>query len=121
MRRTTIALLSALEASVAALIGLGVVLVPLMLLWAMHFGLAVDAGVFLRAAADVWLLGHGVDLVVQLDPITAGRIPVPGAGEPFPITIALLSFCALHPSSLWLAEIFGAPVERSPLAEPVTP
>ena len=95
MRRTTIALLSALEASVAALIGLGVVLVPLMLLWAMHFGLAVDAGVFLRAAADVWLLGHGVDLVVQLDPITAGRIPVPGAGEPFPITIALLGFALL--------------------------
>ena len=42
MRRTTIALLAALEASVAALIGLGIVLVPLMLLWAMHFELAVD-------------------------------------------------------------------------------
>ncbi len=95
MRRTTIALLAALEASVAALIGLGIVVVPLMLLWAVHFGLAVDAAVFLRAAADVWLLGHGVDLVVQLDPVTAGRIALPGAGDPFPITIALLGF-ALH-------------------------
>ena len=56
MRRTTIALLAALEASVAALIGLGIVHVPLMLLWAMHFELAVDAGVFLRTSADVWLL-----------------------------------------------------------------
>ena len=95
MRRTTIALLAALEAAVTALIGLGIVLVPLMLLWAMQYGLAVDATVFLRAAADVWLLGHGVDLIVQLDPVTAGGIGLPGAGEPFPITIALLGFALL--------------------------
>ena len=95
MRRTTIALLAALEAAVAALIGLGIVLVPLMLLWAMQYGLAVDATVFLRAAADVWLLGHGVDLTVQLDPVTAGGLGLPGAGEPFPITIALLGFALL--------------------------
>src|SRR5918995_6420140 len=92
MRRTTIALLAGLEASVAALIGLGIVLVPLMLLWAVHFGLAVDVAVFLRTAADVWLLGHGVDLELQLDAVTAGRIALPGAGDPFPITIALLGF-----------------------------
>jgi hypothetical protein len=95
MRRTTIALLAALEASVAALIGLGAVLVPLMLLWAVHFGLAIDVSVFLRAAADMWLLGHGVDLVVQLDPVTAARIALPGAGDPFPITIALLGFALI--------------------------
>lgn len=95
MRRTTIALLAALEASVAALIGLGLALVPLMLLWAVHFGLAVDAAVFFRASADVWLLGHGVDLVVQLDPVTSGRIALPGAGDPFPITIALLGFALI--------------------------
>lgn len=95
MRRTTIALLAALEAAVAALIGLGIVLVPLMLLWAIQYGLTVDATVFLRAAADVWLLGHGVDLIVQLDPVTAGGLGLPGAGEPFPITIALLGFAVL--------------------------
>ncbi|MDR6906767.1 hypothetical protein J2X63_002453 [Agromyces sp. 3263] len=95
MRRTTIALLAALEASVAALICLGIAVVPLMLLWAVHFGLAVDAAVFLRAAGDIWLLGHGVDLVAQLDPVTAGRIALPGVGDPFPITIALLGFALL--------------------------
>jgi hypothetical protein len=95
MRRTTIALLAGLEASVAALIGLGIALVPLMLLWAVHFGLAVDAALFLRAAADVWLLGHGVDLVVQLDAVTAEQTGLPGAGDPFPITIALLGFALI--------------------------
>ncbi|MFB9308936.1 hypothetical protein BJY17_001601 [Agromyces hippuratus] len=95
MRRTTIALLAGLEASVAALIGLGIALVPLMLLWAVHFGLAVDATLFLRAAADVWLLGHGVDLVLQLDPVTAAQTGLPGAGDPFPITIALLGFALI--------------------------
>ena len=95
MRRTTIALLAGLEASVAALIGLGIVLVPLMLLWAVHFGLAVDVAVLLRATADVWLLGHGVDLVLQLDAVTAARIGLPGAGNPFPITIALLGFALI--------------------------
>lgn len=92
MRRTTIALLAALEAAVSALIGLGVVLVPLLVVWAVHFGLAVDAAAFFRAAADLWLLGHGVDLVLQLDPVTAARMALPGAGDPFPITIALLGF-----------------------------
>ncbi|HEY9366274.1 MAG TPA: DUF6350 family protein [Agromyces sp.] len=95
MRRTTIALLAGLEASVAALIGLGIALVPLMLLWAVHFGLAVDATLFFRAAADVWLLGHGVDLVLQLDPVTAEQTGLPGAGDPFPITIALLGFALI--------------------------
>ncbi|MFB6609932.1 DUF6350 family protein [Agromyces sp. NPDC056379] len=95
MRRTTIALLAGLEASVAALIGLGIALVPLMLLWAVHFGLAVDVTLFLRAAADVWLLGHGVDLVLQLDPVTAEQTGLPGAGDPFPITIALLGFALI--------------------------
>ncbi|WP_448810886.1 cell division protein PerM [Agromyces bauzanensis] len=95
MRRTTIALLAALEASVAALIGFGIVFVPLILLWAVHFGLAVDLAVFARAAGDVWLLGHGVDLTVRLDEVTAARIGLPGAGDPFPITIALLGFALI--------------------------
>lgn len=110
MRRTTIALLAGLEASVAALIGLGIALVPLMLLWAVHFGLAVDATLFFRAAADVWLLGHGVDLTVQLDAITAARTGLPGAGDPFPITIALLGFALVSVA-------FGRRIGRRSAAE----
>lgn len=90
MRRTTVALLAALEALVSALVCFGIVLVPLVLLWAVHFGLAIGLDVVVRTAADVWLLGHGVDLTVQLDAITAARTGVAGADAPFQLTIALL-------------------------------
>ncbi|WP_205647425.1 DUF6350 family protein [Agromyces badenianii] len=110
MRRTTIALLAGLEASVAALIGLGIALVPLMLLWAVHFGLAVDAAFFFRAAADVWLLGHGVDLELQIDAVTAARSGLPGAGDPFPVTIALLGFAVVSAA-------FGRRIGRRSAAE----
>jgi hypothetical protein len=95
MRRPTIALLASLEAVVAALIGFALALVPLMLLWAVHFGLAVDAMVFVHAAAGVWLLGHGVNVTVQIDPLTAAATGLPDAGAPFPIAIALLGIALL--------------------------
>lgn len=95
MRRTTIALLAALEAAVCVLVGYGIALVPLMLLWATHFGLAAPLEAFFRAAADAWLLGHGVDLVVQLDEATAAGLGVAGAGDPFAVTIGLLGFSLL--------------------------
>ncbi|MGR0221047.1 cell division protein PerM [Agromyces sp. ZXT2-6] len=95
MRRTTIALLAALEATVSTLIGYGVALVPLMLLWAIAFGLAAPLDAFFRAAADVWLLGHGVDVAVRLDTATAAGMGLPGADEPFTVTIGLLGFAVL--------------------------
>lgn len=105
MSRTAVALLAALEAAIAALVGLGIALVPLMLLWAVHFGLEVDLAVFLRATGDVWLLGHGVDLTVQLDAVTAELTGVAGAGDPFPITIAVLGFALV-------TVLFGARIGR---------
>ncbi|GAA1510362.1 hypothetical protein BJ978_000102 [Agromyces terreus] len=95
MRRPTIALLASLEAFVAALLGFALAFVPLMLLWAVHFGLAVDVMVFVHAAAGVWLLGHGVNVTVQIDPVTAAATGLPGAADPFPISIALLGIALL--------------------------
>lgn len=37
-----------------------------------------------------------------------------GAFIGVPITIAFLTFCAQHPSSLWLAELFGSPEKDAP-------
>jgi hypothetical protein len=95
MNRTTTALLAALEALIIVAIGVGIALVPLTILWAAHFGLAIDWFVFWRAAVDIWLLGNGVDLTVRLDPATVTALSLPDAGAPFTITIAMLGFAVL--------------------------
>ena len=95
MNRITTAMLAALEALIVVAIGIGIALVPLTILWATHFDLAVDWLVFWRASVDIWLLGNGVDLTVTLDPAVAASLGLPGAEAPFPLTIALLGFAVL--------------------------
>ncbi|HYI32594.1 MAG TPA: DUF6350 family protein [Glaciibacter sp.] len=95
MNRKTTALLAALEALIVVAIGVGIALVPLTVVWATQFGLSVDWLVFWRAAVDVWLVGNGVDLVVQLDPAVVLALGLPAAVDPFPVTIALLGFALL--------------------------
>lgn len=95
MKRLTTALLAALDALIGVAIGVGITLVPLTVLWATQFGLAVNWLVFWRAAIDVWLVGNGVDLVIQLDPTLIAALNLPGAETAFPITIALLGFALI--------------------------
>ena len=95
MSRTTVALLAALEALIVAAIGLGICLVPITILWAAQYHLGADFAVVWRSAADIWLVGHGVNLTVVLDPQTVGQLGLPAAGVPFQVTIALLGFAAL--------------------------
>lgn len=92
MNRTTVALLAALEAVIVAAVGLGIALVPLTILWAAQYHLAVDWFIFWRAAGDIWLMGHGVNLTIALDSVTAATLGLPGAAVPFQITIAALGF-----------------------------
>ncbi|MFF1878270.1 DUF6350 family protein [Leifsonia sp. NPDC058230] len=95
MNRTTVALLAALEAVVVLAIGLAICLVPLTVLWAAQYHLAADWFVFWRAAADVWLVGHGVNLTVVLDAQLGAALGLPSATLPFQITIAALGFAFL--------------------------
>ncbi|MDQ1579348.1 MAG: hypothetical protein QOD05_123, partial [Microbacteriaceae bacterium] len=48
MNRTTVALLAALEALIVVAIGIGIALVPLTVLWAAQYHLAIDWLVFWR-------------------------------------------------------------------------
>lgn len=95
MNRQLTALFAALEALLVAAIGIAIPLVPLTALWAFQFGLGIDWTTFWRAAVDIWLLGHGVDVVMTLDPVTATTLGLPGADAPVQLTIALLGFTLL--------------------------
>jgi hypothetical protein len=95
VNRTLIALLAALESLLAVGIGLGITLVPLSLMWAVQLDTGVGWDVFYRAAADIWLVGHGVDLTITLDPVLAANVALPGAEKPFLISIAPLFFSLL--------------------------
>ena len=95
MNRTLIALLAALESLLAVGIGIGISLLPLSLMWALQLETGVGWDVFYRASADLWLVGHGVDLTVTLDPVLAAAVNLPGAEKPFLISIAPLFFSLL--------------------------
>jgi hypothetical protein len=95
MNRTLTALFAAFEAALVVAIGIGISLAPLTVLWGAQFGFQVDWIVFWRAAVDVWLLGHGVNMIVTLDPAVAAGLGLPGADAAFPLTIAALGFAVL--------------------------
>jgi hypothetical protein len=95
MNRITTALLAALEALIVVAIGVGIALVPLTILWGPHYGLSIDWFVFWRAAVDVWLLGNGVDLTVQLPVDMSASLGLPGTELPFTLSIALTGFALI--------------------------
>ncbi|MCU1414522.1 MAG: hypothetical protein JWN80_1862 [Microbacteriaceae bacterium] len=95
MSRAVTALFAALEALLVVGVGVGIPLAVLTVLWAFQYGLQVDWIVFWRAAADTWLLGHGVDVTMTLSPALALGIGVSGAATPFIITIAPLGFALI--------------------------
>jgi hypothetical protein len=95
MNRLQTALFTALDAVIAVAVGIGAALVPLTIVWVAHYELAIDWAVFWRAAADTWLLGNGVNMTVTIDPAAAAMLAVPGAEQPFSVTIAPLGFALL--------------------------
>lgn len=95
MSRTALGFLAALEAFLTLAIGIGISLVPLTVMWAFQLDQGVGWDVFWRASADIWLAGHGVDFVITLDPNLAQALGLPGAEQPFLISIAALSFALI--------------------------
>jgi hypothetical protein len=95
MNRSLTIAFAAAEALLVAAIGLAITLVPFTVLWGAQFGFALDWAIFWRAAVDVWLLGHGVNVMFILDPALAATLALPGSESPVVITIALLGFAVL--------------------------
>ncbi|WP_052521350.1 DUF6350 family protein [Agreia bicolorata] len=95
MNRPFTAFLAFLDALLVGALGLGILLIPLTVLWLTQFELAVDYGAFWRVAANFWLLGNGVDLLVTIDPTLALQLALQGAGVPFDIGFAPLGVAVL--------------------------
>lgn len=95
MNRLLSLLFAALEAVLVVAIGIGIMVIPLTFLWGFQYGLGFDWAVVWRAAVDVWLLGHGVDLTVTLPADFVAQFAVAGLGDPFDITIAALGLTLL--------------------------
>lgn len=95
MNRRLTALFAAAEALLVLGVGLVIPLAITTVLWATHFGFAPEWVVFWRAAADIWLLGHGVDVTFILDPALAAAVGYPGSGDPVTVTVAILGFALL--------------------------
>lgn len=94
MNRSLTALFAALEAVLVVGVGVGIPLLPLTVMWAAQYGFAVDWVVFWRASADIWLLGHGVDMQIALDTALSTSLGMP-EGTAFALTIAPLGFALL--------------------------
>lgn len=67
--------IAAFEAAILVVIGLGVLLAPLTIVWIIENDPKVDWLVAFRSAADFWLLSHGTRLIVPAGEILGVSVP----------------------------------------------
>lgn len=90
MRRVLSASLAIIDALAIVAVGLAVALIPATILWGVQFGFAANFAGFFVFSENIWLLGHGVDVTVILDPVLSAQLGLGAAVEPIRITIVLL-------------------------------
>lgn len=98
MHRVIVVLLAALDAAVAAAVGLAAVLAPFTLLWVLAFGLQADWGSLWPVSGTLWQFGHGVPLEVALPDQLVRELGIAPEAERFGLSVpplALLLFTLL--------------------------
>ena len=93
MNRLLVTLLSALDAAIAAVIGVAAAVVPLVLLWLFGMGGASWAGLW-PTAATVWQLGHLVPITLHLPARYLSATGIPESAAAFTLSLAPLAFTA---------------------------
>jgi hypothetical protein len=93
MHRLLVALLAALDALLAAAVGIAVVLAPLALMWVVALGDA-DWSALWPSAAAVWHLGHLVPITVTLPDAYLAVTGVDPSLATFTLSLAPLAFAA---------------------------
>ena len=98
MQRAIVVLLSALDAAIAAAVGLAVVLAPLTLLWVLAFGGTADWGSLWPVSGALWQFGHGTPLQVVLPDALLSSLAIPKEAATFALSVpplAILVFTLL--------------------------
>jgi hypothetical protein len=101
--------IAASEAAILVLVGLGVILAPLTIVWIIENDPAVDWLVAFRAAADFWLLSHGTRLVVPAGEILGVMVPT------FVVSLIPLGM------TIWFARLFYNAGKRFLVAKALWP
>ncbi|KQZ86141.1 hypothetical protein ASD56_07745 [Microbacterium sp. Root166] len=94
MHRLIVAVLAAVDAAIAAAVGVAAILAPFTLLWVFGLGAAADWATLWPSAVTVWQFGHLVPVAVTLPAeyiVAAGIDP---AAASFVLSLAPLAFAA---------------------------
>ncbi|WP_309064658.1 cell division protein PerM [Microbacterium sp.] len=91
MQRLLIALLAALDAVVAAAVGLVALLAPFTLLWLLAFGLTADWGALWPVSGTLWQFAHAVPVEVRLPDALLSSLGIPTAAASFNLTVPPLA------------------------------
>ncbi len=110
MQRLLVVLLAALDAAIAAAVGLTVLLAPLTLLWTLALGGDADWGALWPAAGTLWQFGHGVALDITIPQEAAAAVGIPQDAAQFALSLTPLAFAVL---TLFSAARSGARAARS--------
>lgn len=92
MNRLLVALLAAVDALVAAAVGVAVVLAPLTVLWVLGLGAGADWAALWPAAARLWQLGQLVPIQITLPAAYLNAVGIPADAASFWISLAPLAF-----------------------------
>lgn len=98
MQRLLVVLLAALDAVIAAAVGLAAMLAPLTLLWLLSFGVRAEWGLLWPTSGTLWQFGHGVPLDVVIPDAVLASLGIPAEAATFVLSVpplALLVFTVL--------------------------
>lgn len=109
MHRLIVSLLSALDALVAAVVGVAVAVAPLTVLWFVVFG-APDLAAIWQTSAAIWHLGHAVPLEITLPADYLAQTGIDASLASFVVSLAPLGFAAF---TLLFAARSGARAARA--------
>ena len=114
MNRLLVLLLSAVDALIAAAVGVALVFAPLAVFWVVGLGAGADGGALWPAAVRIWQLGQFVPLHIALGDgyLVSAGIPVQAAS--FLVSLAPLALAA---STAVVAARPGARAARSGASE----